>query len=91
MKETENKMQYIFPLPVGKSFVVTPSINMLKHEIVFDCMEGLPGDLVKIGTLLKNEDLFRTEPNFSVIQNELKDGVYEIYAKKIQCKTEDEG
>ena len=80
----ESKMQYIFPLPMGKSFVVTPSINMMKQEIVFDCMEsGNIGDLVKIGTLVKGDDLTRIStdliPN---IINDLKDGLYTLYAKK---------
>ena len=79
----ESKMQYIFPIPFGKSFVVTPSINMLKQEITFDCMEGLPGDLVKIGTLVKDDDVIRISTDLapSVI-NDLKRGLYTLYAKK---------
>jgi len=68
-----------YKIPLGKEYFVSSRVDWGEKNIILTVREGLPGDLIKIGTLLKSEDLFRTD-----IQNQLKDGVYEIYAKKTE-------
>jgi len=68
-----------FTIPLGKEFVVTT--NIFEGQLIFKCKEDESGDLIKIGTLLKSDGSFKTEPNMPVILHDLKDGLYNIYAK----------